>query len=34
MSNVIAAKSDIIYTMKVKHMVTQPLTHAANRGNT
>jgi len=34
MSNIIEAKSDIIYKMKVKHMVTQPLTHAANPGNT
>jgi len=34
MANVIQAKSDIIYTMKVKHMVTQPLTPAANPGNT
>ncbi len=30
MSNVKAPKFDIIYNMKVKHMVTQPLTHAAN----
>jgi hypothetical protein len=30
MSNVIVAKYDVNYKMKVEHMATQPLTHATN----
>jgi hypothetical protein len=29
MSNVVVAKFGVNYKMKIKHMVTQPLTHAA-----
>lgn len=30
MSNVIITKDGVNYKMKVKHMATQPLTHAVN----
>ncbi len=30
MSNIIIAKHDVNYKMKVKHMATQPLTHTPN----